>query len=440
MIADPSDVVSHELLIDILLNLGLPDQARTTYAAYAEENPGDAVAWSLLGRATVDEEASTAAYRKSVTLDPGLGRGWAGIAALERADGKATEALDHYRKAVSLDPSLAEAWTAIGALLIATDRYDEAAANARAAMKAVPKDPEAYLALAELRPDEALKVLSAGAKAVPGEPRLQVALARELATVGRYDEAVTALERALKVYPGSPQATLELAMVRELKAGTLDLAGREALARARMLTREAPVAAALELEDLVAAHPDSALVFLARAHLRSEQGDTRGAEADLRRSLALSPDSVDAKAALGLLLFSTKRYPEAMTLLDQAQVSRPYDASLAISAGLAHVAVEGPRKGLLVLDDVARRFPTDTRVVMSIVGVLSQAGDAEGAYNVLKRAVSIYPEPSLVLTLAAAARDLGKNQEAAVLLRQLEAATGDPRFGRMARELEAGGR
>lgn len=437
VLTDPKDAESHELLIDILMNLGLGYEAQSSYQAFAQERPNDPLAWALLGRASLGIDESRSAYNKSMALDPRFGRAWMGLASIDRAEGNPGKAADKYRQAVAMDPSLAEAWTALGGLLIQEQRWDDAVANCHAAIKGAPKDPEAYLALAELRPEESLETLKAGVAAVPDEPRLYVALGRELLERGDYEQARASLRRALAIYPGEPQATLDLAVADELEAGVIDKPGRSTLARARALAAESPLAAKVELDALASSYPKSHLVLLARGHLHSEQGNTRAAEADLRKALQLAPKSPDVQATLGLLYFSMEKYPEALALLTAARAQRPYDASLAISAGLSQVAVDGPAKGLKALDQVARQFPTDTRVIMAIVGVLSQAGDVQGAYTVLKRAVGVFPDPGLILTLAAAAKDLGRFSEAAELLRRMEGATGDPKYGRMARDLEA---
>lgn len=435
MADSPNDVEANELLIDILAGLGLGYTAEQAYKQRADEFPKDPLAWYLYGRAALSPDDSMSAYSKALALDPRHARAMMGIASIERAQGDVERAERDYKRALQLDSSLAEAWSGLGALYVRDGRWDEAVRTCEGAIKAVPGDPEAYLALAELRPEQASKALTQGVKNVSGEPRLHAALAQEQLRLGDTRAAIASLERAMMLDPTSTQVALDLALARDLDAGRIDREGQAELVRARALADESPVAARLALEDLVAAYPSCHLVWLARGHLRSQEGDLGGAEIDLRRALKLAPNSPDCQAALGLLLLNNKQYREAVQLLDAARAQRPHDASLAVSAGLARAGADGPKAGLLALDEVAARFPFDSRPVMAMVSLLTQMGNTEGAYTVLKRAVERYPDPALMLALAAAARDLGRTDEAVGLLRALEQATGEARYGRIADEM-----
>lgn len=435
--ATPNDVEANELLIDILAGVGLGYTAEQAYKARAQEYPKDPLAWYLYGRAAVHVEDSQAAYEKALSLNPRNARAVMGMAALERATGDLERAERDYKRALQMDSTLDEAWSGLGAIYVSAGRWEEAVSSCREAIEAVPGDPEAYLALAELRPDEAAKVLARGVKEVPGEPRLHAALAQEQIRARQYKDATASLERALMLDPTSSEVALDLALVRDLDAGRITLEGQAELVRARALVEESPVAARLALEDLIVAYPNCHLVWLARGHLRSQEGDLTGAEADLRKALKLAPNSPDCQAALGLLLLNKKQYREAVQLLDAARAQRPHDASLAISAGMARAGADGPKAGLLSLDETAARFPFDSRPVMAMVSLLTQMGNTEGAYTVLQRAVSRYPDPTLLLALAAAAKDLGHTDEAIEILRNLERATGEARYGRIADQMVA---
>ncbi|MCB9760863.1 MAG: tetratricopeptide repeat protein [Alphaproteobacteria bacterium] len=434
---DEADVESHELLIDILMNLGMGWDAQEAYRVRVQARPDDPMAWYLFGRAAVTAKEATEAYTRAVELDPKLGRAWMGLASVDRALGQAERAKTRYEKALALDPTLSEAWAGLGALHIAAGRHDLAVQVCERAIAAIPSDPEAYLAIASLRPERALDVLQQGAKASPEEPRVWEALAAEQIKAGQLKDAERALETALRLNPASSQAAFDLAVVHEIQAGHLDVAGQAALARARLLGRDSPIAARVELDALVERYPACHLVFLARGHTRSEQGDLTGAETDLRRAIALAPNSPDVQGALGMLLLSQGQAREGMVLLDSAHAQRPHDASLGVAAGMAHVAVEGPKAGLQVLATVSAMHPTDARPVMAMVSVLTQQGNAEGAFQVLANAIARFADPSLLLAYAAAAKDIGKDAEALAALDRLYRMTGEERYARMADALRA---
>ena len=431
----PYDVAAHELLIDILMNLGIGHQAQYAYEQYTLDNPDSAMAWYLLGRASVTSDGAEQAYRKALDLDPAYARAYMGVAAVLRAKGETGAAEAHYRTALSLDPNLPEAWSGLGAMLIHQDRWEEALKVTKDAMASAPGDPEAYLAAAALEPDMAMDHLRLGTRAVPDEPRLWEALAREQINESNLKGARASLSQALLLNPESAQARVDWAILVELDKGTLDVLGQSRLARARDLSRDAPVAAEAEFEALVRDYPDCYLIYLGRGHFYAEQDLFIEAAADLNKAHELAPDSPDTQGALGLLLMKDNQYAAAMPLLDNARKARPNDVELATSACLTHVAVDGVPTGVACLSEVADAHPNDIRPVMAIVTVLEQSDQSLAAYTVLERAVARTPHPTLLLTYAAAAKDNGDNEIAVKTLRELYDITGDPRYAQMADEL-----
>lgn len=435
--SSPQDVEAHELLIDILMNLGIGHQAQFAYEQYATDNPNSAMAWYLLGRANVTSDGAEDAYRKAIELDPGYARAYMGIAAVLRAKGETETAEAHYRTALSLDADLPEAWSGLGAMLIHQERWEEALEVTKDAMDASPDDPEAYLAAAALEPDRAEQHLRRGTKAVANEPRLWEALAREQINENNLSGARASLSQALLLNPESSQARVDWAILTELDKGTLDILGQARLARARDLARETPVAAEAEYEALVRDYPDCYLIYLGRGLFYAEQDLFVEAAADLTKAFELAPDSPDTQGALGLLLMKDDQYAAALPLLNSARKARPNDVELAVSACLSHVAVDGVTVGVACLGEVADAHPNDIRPVMAIVTVLEQSNQSEAAYTVLERAVARTPHPTLLLTYAAAAKDLGHTDVAVATLRQLYDITGDPKFAQMADELSS---
>ncbi|HJN72721.1 MAG TPA: tetratricopeptide repeat protein [Myxococcota bacterium] len=436
VVETPGDVEAHELLIDLLMNLGLGYQAEDAYGVFVEAND-TAMGWYLHGRASVDAEDARAAYEKSLAADPAYARAHMGLASVDRSQGGLQRAEERYKEALELDPSLVEAWAGLAGLLVQQERIEDALALTKRATETVPADPEGWLAAATLDPDNAASWLEAGTKAVPNEPRLIHALATERINAGDVAGAEKLLSRALEIDSTQSQVRADLDVVREINAGRLDLSGHAELARARALSYSAPVAAQVSFDDLVARYPDCYLVHLGRAHLFAEQDLVPQAEIDLRRAQQLNPDSPDVLGALGMLALNENRFEEALPLLVQASAARPGDIELAVSVGLATLPIEGINAAVNHLARVAEQNPTEIAPVMAIVSILSQAGRPDAAYTVLDRALERYPHPTLLLAFAAAAKDLGRNEDAARTLRQLEAITGDAKFGLMADELSA---
>jgi Tfp pilus assembly protein PilF len=430
----PDDVEAHELLIDLLLNFGLGHQAEDAYASLASSNE-TALAWTLYGRAALTADLARANYEHALELDKDYARAWMGLAAVDRAQGGLARAEERYARSLALDPSLAEAWAGLGAVLVQTDRLDEALEVSIKATRAVPSDPEAWLACAALDDANARSWLESGVKSSPKEARLHHALAEALLQQGEIGSAARHLEQALELEPGLHQAEMDLAVVRELQAKRLDLPGHGALARARALSVEAPVAAMVTFDQLIEQYPDCYLVHLARGHLNAEQDLAPQAEKDLRRAVELAPASPDALGALGLLLLNEGNPQEARPLLDMAAAARPGDIALQVSAGMATLHVDGVAAGVKHLARTAEAHPYEVSPVMAMVTVLSQAGRPDAAYQVLDRSIAINPHPTLLLAHAAAAKDVGDNRAASRSLRELARITGEERYSRMADEL-----
>ncbi len=84
----------------------------------------------------------------------------------------------------------------------------------------------------------------------------------------------------------------------------------------------------------LAAQPDNIDLLYARALMWERTDDIARAEADLRRILVIAPDNVAALNALGYTLADrTRRYREALELIDRARVAEPGNAAIIDSYG-----------------------------------------------------------------------------------------------------------
>lgn len=433
----PDDVEDHELLIDLMFSLGLGIQGELAYLQFADDNPGNPMAWYLLGRAALDPVRANTAYAKALSLDPTYARAMMGLAALQRAQGNTADAEKLYRQALELDKSLSEAWSGLGACLVQQERHAEALDNALAAMAAIPYDREGYLAAAVLEPDMALQHLQRGVKANPNDPELLAALGKLQIGAGEYKAARESLDKALAASPADPQANYDRAVVGELERGSLDAAGLSRLMRARALGEKAPVAAQIEVDALSQDYPDCYLVFLLDGMMKVEAGRKTEALDSLNKALELAPESPDVLGTMGLLLLALNDPQRAYPLLDKAYKARSWDVELGVSAGMAAAGALGANAGVTYLGQVAEAHPTELSPIMALVSLLTQVGRTDAAYHVLARATERFPHPTLLLSKAAAAQDLGRREEAAAILEELFQLTGDPKYEQMAQELRA---
>ena len=112
---NPEDVAAHELLIDILINAKLFQEAEEIYRSRKDADTSSADAWYLLGRTLMNPESAQSAYEQAIQLSPGHPRATMGRAAIFRATGRYPEAMEEYRAALRQDPTLAEAWIGLWA-------------------------------------------------------------------------------------------------------------------------------------------------------------------------------------------------------------------------------------------------------------------------------------------------------------------------------------
>jgi len=115
---------------------------------------------------------------------------------------------------------------------------------------------------------------------------------------------------------------------------------REDLVRTYLLESEAAAGGQFEKQALEAlnqglvALPDNEDLLYARSLRHEVLGDISGAERDLRRLLEIDPDNADALNALGYTLAdNTKRYDEALALIEKALRLKPDDAAILDSMG-----------------------------------------------------------------------------------------------------------
>jgi tetratricopeptide (TPR) repeat protein len=435
ILADPMDIESHELIIDILMNLGLGFQAQDRYADLASARGEAPWAWTLAGQAETTAVGARQAFDRALRADPGYARAQAGIGDVDRAEGSLDDAERRYKAALAQDPTLAGVYAALGGMLLAQARNAEALAVCHDAMLHAPGDPEAYLGASQLDPKGAKSYLRKGHRNVPDDPRLLAALGEVLLSEGDLAGAAKAFTKSLAIDPHQPDLVVAEILLEEVAAGVLKPEVRAALQRARALIETAPLAAVDEMNRLAARYPNSFLVHLSRGHVLAETRDLAGAELSLRRALLLRPNHPEAQATLGLLLLTRGQVAEAWPLLDSARTQRPRDVSVAISAAMARAQVQGPSAAAQDLALTADRFPMDPRPVMALATLLSQIGDAQAAYTVLARAVDRFPHPSLLLAAAGAAQDIGDKAAAARHLRTLSEITGEARWNNAANEL-----
>ena len=433
---EPNNIDAQERYIDLMHSIGLGQTAAQNMRVRAAAEPNSALAMYLLGRAVLSPEDAEEAYLKCLALDPGFARAHMGLGAVRRGTGLHKDAEADYRTALAGDPSLGEAWAGLSAALLSQGKVDAARIVARDAVLAVPGDPDAWLALALLEPGSARMSLLQARTHIKDDPRIFAALAEEELLLGNGAAALVAAEAALALDPGHTGAELSRMFAVELKAGRLDGAAYRSLLIAQELETREPAESVRRYNELVLSHPESPLVWMARARVR-QATDPTGAVQDLQFALERDPENVEALAVMGLLLVRVGLVAEARPYLDAAATARPHDASLAMHAARAAQKSGDVPAALARMEEAAGRHLTSVEVVLLTAQLRSESGDLDGAYALLQERAPDLPDVRIGLALAASAKDLGRIEEAATILERLGEITGNPVLGQAAAELRA---
>ena len=433
---EPNNIDAQERYIDLMHTVGLGQTAAQNMRLRAAAEPSSALAMYLLGRAVLTPEEAEEAYLQCLSIDPTFARAHMGLGAVRRGTGLHEVAEADYRKALEGDPTLGEAWAGLSAALLSQGKLEEARTVAREAVLAVPADPDAWLALALLEPTSARTSLLQARTHIKDDPRIFAALAEEELLLGNGAAALVAAEAALALDPGHSGAELSRMFAVELKEGRLDGAAYRSLLIAQELETREPAESVRRYNELVQSHPESPLVWMGRARLR-QATDPKGAVEDLQLALERDPANVEALAVMGMLLVRVGLVAEARPYLDAASNARPHDASLAMHAARAAQRDGDLKAALERMEGAARRHRTSVEVVLLTAQLRSESGDLQGAYALLQERAPELPDVRIGLALAAAAKDLGRVEEAAGILERLGQITGNPVLAQAAAELRA---
>ncbi len=430
-IESPDDIEAQERWIDIMLSLGRPEVLERGYQARVAASPDDPNAHYLLGRALVNSDASRLAYEAALRLDPEHARSFMGMGAVHKAAGRQGDAVAAYRNALDRDGTLAEAWGGLLSLYVAAGRIDEAKELAEVAMLQVSHLVEPYLVYAALEPEHSHAVLLSARERAPLDARVRTTLAESFLDRGEPKQALAEAVEAIRLRPMMNGPRLAQMFARSMAAGQLDVAGYKALVSTQELERTDRPAARARYDQLVTSYPKSPLPWMSRARVRVED-DPAGARADLERALSMDPEVDEAQAGLGLLLLGEGEFDRAVRLLEPVADARPHDASLQVAAARAAFGAGARKRALKRLSVAQEAHPYHVDTVLHRAHMLSEEGDKEAAYQLIRIATEQMPDLRLAMARAAAAKDSGRLDEAIDIYTKLAKGTGKDVFAETA--------
>lgn len=253
---------------------------------------------AIAARSVTDPQGAASRARR-LALSKGPDAKWAFnlLGDIARNGGDATAAITEYRAALSLDDTfnlarigLARALAASGDLPGATAALDDA--TARDPSTVALHSARADVALLAGRPANALIDILAASEIDPLDPSLLARAGEQELALGRRDEAVRHLTEALNLDPGHADA---LRLLGGAYRADGDLAAAERL-----------------FKDWADYAPDSAEAHLALAEILVERNVLDKAAEQYNRVVALAPDNLDHAMARARVLFTLKRYAQAV--------------------------------------------------------------------------------------------------------------------------------
>jgi tetratricopeptide (TPR) repeat protein len=130
--------------ISALYSSGAVEEAVTRLRAHVQAEPRDAVAWTILGHALLDQgklAESEAAYTKALEIDPRRIEALTGKGRLFRIHKEYEQAMAAYEQAIAIDPSYAQAYSSMMVVALKRGLYDQAIVHGEKAYALDKADP-----------------------------------------------------------------------------------------------------------------------------------------------------------------------------------------------------------------------------------------------------------------------------------------------------------
>jgi len=310
---------------------------------------------------------------------------------LEQGDPAQAEAA--VRTLIEKLPDDPDAHALLSAALDARGNTEESFAEARTALNLM-KEPEervvqhyASLARRLSRLDEAGQFFLRYVQQRPGRGEPWLGLGLTQSHGGDWPAARRSLLRALELNPRSRAAVTALYNVYVLSGSTQD--------------------AALEIEKVAAANPDSAPHRTLLALVRVDQKRPAEAEAEFRRALEVEPDRDLALAGLADLLMNTGRMPEALRMLQAAIARKEDQPEVRMALGRAYLRSGRVEEASREMIEAARLDPSSPSAQAQTGLLLNMLEQKQRAVGYMERALAIDPQIyDLRLYLAVAYHDL----------------------------------
>jgi tetratricopeptide (TPR) repeat protein len=249
-----------------------------------------------------DFRAALADLDQAVLLKPDRAGPYAARVFADIGAGNLQRAADDADKASRIAPDLPVVLWAQGTLLRAKAQYAQAIEKYTQALKQQPNnfylyEERGFAHQALNQGDQALSDYAAALRLTPARPEIYGMRAAILIGRGEGEAALSDADKYLAAAPGDQHAHVT-------RAHALAILGRNA-------------EAVQEVDHAIAAMPKEASFYMARAEVRPDK-DTEKKLADIGKTIALSPRSLDAYLMRANILLEAKQVDRAVKALDDA--------------------------------------------------------------------------------------------------------------------------
>ena len=342
---DKADVATNGLAGEVYLQNGDPKQAEAYFAKAAKQDPKNARARTSLAlthlaggsdEAALGELQGIALSDASTTADLALisahlrrrefDKALKAIDGLEKKQPDRPQAANlrgqtllakkdpvaarkSFERALGIEADFFPAVASLALMDIAEKKPDDARQRFEAVLKRNPKNPQALLALAELRARsggpkaEVAELIGRAVNANPTEKLPRLLLVDFHLRNRDLKPALSAAQDAVAAIPDNPELI-------------------DALGRAQQASGDANQAL-LTFGKLAGMQPESPLPQMRLANAQMAADNKTAAAASLRKALTLKPDLLDAQRGLMVLAVDAKNYSEALVIARSVQKQRP---------------------------------------------------------------------------------------------------------------------
>lgn len=299
-----------------------------------------------------------------------------------------------FESALKTDPSLFSAVRNLALMDLQEDKPAQAMLRLQAAATADPRNPDAPMALAQLKLqqgaplDEVKKLLASAITASPTAPEPRLALIDLLLRKRQFKDALAAASDAMAALPGD-LSVLKAVGVAQVRGGDVEQAINT-------------------YRRLAAALPQSAQPLLELAGVYGATGQRAQAESTLKQALALEPDNPAVQAALLDILAGTGRQTEALGYIRQLRQKSPAQPFPFMMEAIYEFRLKNTEAGLAVLrEGIAKTDSSALAVEMHKALLKADHGGEADAFG----AAWMRKHPNdIAFTFQLAATELARNQ------------------------------